>query len=534
MKHFFTLRYWTKEALGCLLLGAVLCALIFYVLRDMESRRIELEFQQEVDSIAASLYREVLLNFEASQSLALLFANDNLPSEQSFVEQATAIMVRHPSINSLQWLPRVSHRERLALEAQTPPFTIKHLDGKGSLTNAKRQDVYFPVRYLVSAQGTSHLIGLDPSNQVSHRDAMRFADTTGTAHASNALQLMQDEPGSLGVLSYVPVYFTRAKASNSPNLLRGYIAAAYRIPMIYQSAVLEQSAANININIIDTTSSTQQPLYQTQAEQQDLATQEDTYTKPLPVVWGRKWALQATPTQAYLSAKRSILPLALLGASLALTAVLSIFINSLISRAKTINELVHQKSKALGEANRRLEVMCETDALTGLANRRALDRCLLDEWQRATRQSSSLSCLVIDIDHFSTYNDYYGRPQGDVCLRRIGQTLQEQAVRASDMVARYSGEKFVVLLPNTNNVEWIARKCLRAIRKLRIPHEHSDVSDKVTVSIGMSTMWPRPDNTQQELIEKANQALYRAKELGRNRLQIYVEKATDRAVRADG
>lgn len=528
MKYLFTLRYWTKEAFGCLIAGGLLCALIFHILQDMENDRIGLEFQQQVDNIAASLYREVSLNFEASQSLSLLFYDGNAPSEHSFVQQATAILARHPSINSLQWLPRVSHQERLKLEAENPSFIIKHLNDKGQLGQANPQDEYFPVTYIAPADTLAYLVGMDPSNEPLRRNTLRFADATGTPHASGPLQLLQNDPDSVGMLSYIPVYSTHVSDRKNTASLRGYVTSAYHIPTLFKSALLGQPLPDLSLKVIDTTSNTSSPLYQIMVNNSALADNATSYVKVLPVFWGRKWAIEATPTQSYLNAKHSYLPLTVLGGGLMITLLASMFINSVISRANTVNELVRRKSKALNEANRKLEVMCETDALTGLANRRALDKSLQSEWKRAARQGTTLSCLMIDIDHFKAYNDNYGHPQGDVCLRRVAKTLQEQAIRASDMVARYGGEEFVILLPSTNNAEWIARKCLQAIRKLHIPHEYTDVSDKVTVSIGMSDLRPRHNGSPQALIEAADDALYRAKDLGRNRLQIYSDKGSEK------
>lgn len=128
------------------------------------------------------------------------------------------------------------------------------------------------------------------------------------------------------------------------------------------------------------------------------------------------------------------------------------------------------------------------DALTGVANRRCLDETLEREWRRMRREQGPLSLLLVDVDHFKRYNDRYGRPAGDGCLRALAQTLRGLVLRPANLVARFGGEEFAVLLPHTDaaGAQRIANQVLDAVEALRIPHEASPMSNHVTVSVGAS------------------------------------------------
>ncbi len=171
------------------------------------------------------------------------------------------------------------------------------------------------------------------------------------------------------------------------------------------------------------------------------------------------------------------------------------------------------------ERNRRLQVLSMTDGLTGLANRRAFDDALSVESRRSQREQTSLSLLMIDIDSFKGFNDRYGHPVGDECLRRIAQALQSEARRAGDVAARFGGEEFALLLPVTEEAGAVRVADLvhAAVARVAVPYEIS-VWGVVTVSIGIATVAHSQSSLDgTALVRSADEALYRAKQSGRNR-----------------
>lgn len=174
----------------------------------------------------------------------------------------------------------------------------------------------------------------------------------------------------------------------------------------------------------------------------------------------------------------------------------------------------------LKKANRELHRLATIDGLTKVANRRCFDAYLQAEWRRMARSRQPLSLILCDIDHFKAYNDTYGHQAGDVCLQQVAAALHETVKRPADLVARYGGEEFVAILPLTNleGAAYIAQTIRDRVTALKLPHRASPVHNYVTLSFGVAAMIPTIDTSPHELIEKADNALYAAKDQGRDRV----------------
>ncbi|MBD2567700.1 PAS domain S-box protein [Anabaena lutea] len=194
-----------------------------------------------------------------------------------------------------------------------------------------------------------------------------------------------------------------------------------------------------------------------------------------------------------------------------------------ISKRKEAELALRQAEYNLRLANQELEKQVNLDGLTQIANRRCFDNLLEQEWQRLYREQQPLSLLLFDVDYFKRYNDSYGHQMGDECLMKIAQSVQQVVFRPADLVARYGGEEFVVILPNTDieGAEAIAQRIHAAIKDLAIPHQASEVSDTVTISLGIAVLIPTSELSASTLIEQADQALYLAKQQGRNQSMIF-------------
>ncbi|MGY4535234.1 diguanylate cyclase (GGDEF)-like protein [Pseudomonas sp. TE3786] len=194
-------------------------------------------------------------------------------------------------------------------------------------------------------------------------------------------------------------------------------------------------------------------------------------------------------------------------------------VHSLQNSERELEHRVAQRTAELQVLNSQLEALSLTDALTGIANRRHFDEVLEQEWARAKRIGSPLALAILDVDWFKLYNDHYGHPAGDACLRQVAQTLAASVCRASDLVARYGGEEFVFLAPMTDaaGAQAMARKVLQAVAELALPHDFSPLGH-VSVSVGVVSLLPSADSTPQALLQHADAALYQAKKQGRNRV----------------
>jgi diguanylate cyclase (GGDEF)-like protein len=174
----------------------------------------------------------------------------------------------------------------------------------------------------------------------------------------------------------------------------------------------------------------------------------------------------------------------------------------------------------LARKTRMLERLALVDGLTEVANRRNLDETLDREWRRARRDSTSLAAIMCDIDHFKAYNDNYGHGAGDVCLRQVARTLAHTVARPGDVLGRYGGEEFLALLPDTTlaAARDVAERMRQAVFDRALPHAHSSAADRVTLSLGVAAQVPADVDTAESLLKAADQALYRAKNAGRNRV----------------
>jgi len=195
-------------------------------------------------------------------------------------------------------------------------------------------------------------------------------------------------------------------------------------------------------------------------------------------------------------------------------------VEALIGFMFDISERKETEQKLL-DLQKELEELSFKDGLTGVSNRRMLDSVLEKEWVNARRDKQPLSLLLIDIDFFKQYNDFYGHIVGDDCLKQVAQTLSTIATRSRDFFARFGGEEFVMVLPETDAdaALKIAERCQKAIFKLQLPHKQSDVSQLLTISIGTGTLVPTHSHELRDFIDTIDRALYQAKQQGRNRVQ---------------
>jgi diguanylate cyclase (GGDEF)-like protein len=190
-----------------------------------------------------------------------------------------------------------------------------------------------------------------------------------------------------------------------------------------------------------------------------------------------------------------------------------------MSEQLTVNleTLVTERTQALEASNQQLLTLSITDALTGIANRRHFDEVLQTEWNRALRTKRALALLILDIDHFKAYNDHYGHQAGDACLKTVAQVMTANVHRAGDTLARYGGEEFVILSAECSGAEALslAEKVRQAVEQASILHAASSTG-WVSISVGIGSRIPAELDAPSALVKLADEALYRAKHVGRN------------------
>lgn len=189
------------------------------------------------------------------------------------------------------------------------------------------------------------------------------------------------------------------------------------------------------------------------------------------------------------------------------------FMFDISERKRTEQELLRLQKE--------LEELSLKDSLTGVANRRYLDRILEKEWTRSCRHHQPLSLAIFDIDYFKQYNDRYGHLQGDKCLKQVAQLLEE-SVRSVDVVARFGGEEFVLVMPQTDTAaaQAVVKRCYQRLAEAGIAHEASPIADRLTFSCGLGSSLPEREESLEAFVERVDRSLYQAKSHNRNELVI--------------
>ncbi|MFT3742745.1 MAG: diguanylate cyclase [Pyrinomonadaceae bacterium] len=251
-------------------------------------------------------------------------------------------------------------------------------------------------------------------------------------------------------------------------------------------------------------------------------------------VWSESDATVKMDLWPYFYQTNAFIFLCVLIAAVGLLLIWKISVHQLEARERRLTRLVAERTAELAKANEDLQNLANSDGLTRIGNRRRFEAFLADEWHRAVRFKTEISLIMIDIDHFKLYNDTYGHHAGDDCLQRVADAFAGTIHRPTDLVARFGGEEFAMVLGGTSaeGALMIAEQAVENIRKMQIRHSESLTSEFLTVSVGIATVFANFDMSETDLIKLADAALYRAKRDGRDRIYVY-DQLTRGALNAD-
>jgi len=506
--------------------GIAISAFIGISFYEKEGKSISNEFLNELDIRANSLYREVVLNLEAVQSMAILFNGSSIPDLDEFRREADKILDRHKDIQALEWMPRVPQAERAKYESEMrkvyPDFQFTERQASGHMRVAKKRAVYYPVYYVEPPVGNSAALGFDLSSNEIRVKALMDSRDSGKPQVTGSITLVQENRAQKALLALLPVYKGMPTTlERRREQLRGFVLGVFRVGDVFMRSQFGRDNAHIFMELIDRSVPGKEDVLYKNTISEDASDMVGNYYKyELPDIWGRKWYMLAAPAKSYISARRSQLPMMIFGYGLLFSIAIAIYINIIINREMVVRSQVVEKTKELNVINKKLEQLSLTDGLTGVANRRYMDEYLEKEWMRAIREQMPISFILIDIDFFKSYNDHYGHLMGDDCLKRVAEKLKGVIQRPADLLARYGGEEFAVVLPGTMNAELIARACRESIEELHIPHDCSEASNVVSVSVGLCSFVPSKGTDPSLIIAGADKGLYNAKAKGRNRVEV--------------
>ncbi len=495
-----------------LFVGFTVSSLVAWGVYQYEDSTIQLKFKNDVDEKIASIERELIVNLEVLYALKGLWDNSKAVSLSEFTGYSQAFLSRHKSIQALEWVPKVIHNQRekfsLARPLNKGVFDITERHEQGNMVSAAIRDEYFPVYYVEPLIGNELALGFDLASNAARKKTLMRALASGKPLATSSITLVQEPNNEKGFLILIPIYNgLPTTVINRQKEIKGFIVGVFRIGDIFRAAFNWSPTIGINAKIVDVTNDNNELLHESReyAEVAQSAVNKFSYAKKLKLFNGRNWQVVAVPTREYIENRHSYLPYILGFSSMIFVLVFVFYTNLIIIR-----------NKELSEAKKSLEKLTETDALTTISNRRCFDKYIKIEWNRAIREKSTLSLLMIDVDDFKAFNDIYGHVRGDACLQEVAIIMQRVICRTTDLIARYGGEEFVIVLPNTTHAFIIGEYCRRAVQALQIPHQESSTSEYITISVGVTSVQPDQNMDLTDLIATADKALYQAKEKGRN------------------
>lgn len=511
-------------ALLILIVGLAFSLGAAWLLHFSEQEQLRNRFVKDVTDRSAVFSRELNTSLEALYTLRTLFIAQAIPPLDDFEFVASNSRIRHKDIVAVYWIPEISSQLRPVFEEDVAEvnglshFRILEQNAQGELQFSERSDgLHRPLTYFQGESAQKMPMGIDMADNNALNGLLNQAKSTGELILTSGRIDLSDTLVKQG-----KYHTSMVKAVLSiplrdyPGQVAGYIVAVIDLRISFEDALSQIRVSGIDMKLWDQTGAQEPTLLHHHVSRTRLEIDPGrSVLVPMHVSANRQWFLEALPTYYYFNSKATWLPhlIFILGATLT-GLVAYIFM-----RVARKNARIRHETRQLMSSNQELAEISRTDALTAVANRRYFDEVLDKEWKRSLRNRTPLTLIMVDIDCFKLYNDYYGHLEGDECIHAVAQTLKDMMSRPMDLVARYGGEEFAILLPDTNeNAVILAEQCRKVIEQQRIPHAASKVSPYVTVSMGIATITSDRESDVSELIRLADRALYSAKAGGRNQV----------------
>lgn len=485
--------------------GLFVAVLATWVASYFESRVLESHFEQTARRYSLAVEKELAVALESMHILKGLYDGSQFVDADEFAAATDDIYRRHHEVISFAWLLPVAGEDETD-QPERSNYNITYLE----------QNTTSPYSNTVA----ENLVAIEPS-------VYQKAVDTGLPTLFEFAEGLEAQISGVHIL--VPIY----KPAVPNNLearrqqLLGIVVGSYSFDHLLRQMVQMAIDPNVSYRVTSQgyvnamrTSGTK-TLF-TIDTRDELAAADLSVTKEIVAV-DRRWFVRTTASETYIKSLRSYLPELVCVCLLALVAAFAWIMRQSERVNKDVAYQVIERTKSLNSANRRLQQLARTDYLTGLPNRRSFDEAL----EAAIESNKSIGLMLIDVDYFKNYNDYYGHQAGDECLQKVSQVLR--AVTKSMpgvLVGRYGGEEFAVLSTEQLRLSNLADTLREAVAKLAIKHRRSSVAKVITISLGVL----EPTEAASELdvkaaadslLMRADKALYLAKASGRN--QVYVD-----------
>ena len=527
-----------------LIIGVVVSVYAGKLIYDRETDAIKLSFRGDFSDKVQALQRELFLTEEVVHGLKSLYdCSENVEYEE-FKTMVDSFLLRHQErIQGLSWNPRLSANQidesaadynpafLETIRKDFPDFEITERDEQNKLVHVdvkKRKDDFFiPVAYIEPYPSNQKAHGFDIASNAQRKESIEAARDTDQIHATPTISLVQQN--TRGVLVIAPLYDGKPITLESQReLFKGVVVGVFKVGEMADQAMKSTAVRNLSFELLEGNFSLPftlkninagsfNTIYKSSEDQSEIFPKLSRFIETDTLTFAnRTWGVKGVPFVDYVDQKRSSAPL-----------FVSIF--GVLFSGSSIWYLF--RILAVQEKLKDLTVL---DSLTKVANKRGIIDYLNYEWRRCMRDGQSISICMIDIDDFKKFNDTYGHVAGDRCLQEVAGALQEATTRSVDMIGRYGGEEFCLIMPNTQDPDIVAKACLEKVRDLNIPHNSSSCSECVSISIGLATTVPLKDDSLTNFLKTADRALYKAKNSGKNQIVIAEEVEHGHALAGDG
>jgi len=512
-------RTWARRRLKVAvpsLIGAGLFVALFVQAEIQATNQRDLRLEQLSTSAAGDLQREVARHQEALEGLSSFFESSEVVDSDEFSRYANDALERFPNLQALSWNPLLAGEDRARFEEsqrsvqRIEGFQVTERDEAGELVPASNRSEYVPVAYIEPLADNLPALGFDINSNPVRKEAIDRARNDGIPSATAPIDLVQESGSQKGMLALVPVFGVTDTADESaavPETIVGFTVGVYRLGDLLQDTFDDPAWDRVDVRLVDVTDGQSGEEMAFRSAREPATVDETTAARSAQAsdvfeVYGRTWQIEVLPTSGPLAANSGGLPLNLEILGLVVLLLLQAFVLVVTGLERDARR---QASAATREAN--------TDALTGLQNRRAFLRNLEAIRSRSMSEGSSDVLMYIDLDEFKQVNDEGGHEAGDRLLKLVADALSRN-VRTRDLVARLGGDEFAVVLhdcPFTRGLS-VAKKLEDQICSIRVPGRTGDLS--VGVSIGVAAVEPGDGLDVDALIRRADDAAYAAKASG--------------------
>lgn len=507
-------------------IGFLLSVILAYQMVNLRNDAIRVQIKAEMKELSHLVSRELAVNLEALYAIKGLFSSNPAATPQQFQELVQETMARHRHLRGVQWVPKVMSAERQGFEQQMQQvfadFQVLEPTTDKSRIPARNRSAHFPVA--LAEPGGGQYLGQDLAGQTIALEAIRQAVRTGgltitdpiTDGSSANLQNTQRD-----FLALLPVFKmqTQAQVDN----LRGVVVGQFSIWTLMRDVLSVSRLAGLHVTLFDL--STQQKRgFESSVlfSQMPPSIAVDTMSQRflLNNLGGHNWQLIVTPSEGFMNERKSTLAYVVMMIGMMISGGLAAYLRMVTRRNVDQVDAIKEKNHEIKLSHKHLEQLNQTDGLTGISNRHFFEESFDQEWKRTRREHQPIALVMFDLDLFQHFNELNGRLRGDECLRNIAELVKSTIHRPGDLFARFDGQRFVLLLPNTPSAGAmvVGEQCRQLVESIGLPHRRSTVSEVVTVSVGVSALIPENDMHHEQMLDMVDQALTLAKDRGRNQV----------------